>query len=126
MVLGGIGEKVEIVFSVGWVDEALVGKLDAVIESIKIIDAADAHAEESEEVGGFGPEIFGTLQSGKEEAVGFDDVFANLIIGKGGGHGGEIIETVETLTDGGLLALEEFVVIALFELILRFVVKTGK
>lgn len=125
-ILVGIGQKVGVIFGVGRIDVAFVGEEDAVLRSVDVVDAADAHAQEAEEVGGLGPELFGVLKGGEEEYVGLNDVFADFVVCECVGHGGEVVVTVETFSDGGLFAGERFVIVAFLELVLGLVVKAGE
>ncbi len=64
--LVGVSEKIRIVDGVGRIDETFVGELDMVGERVNIVDAADAHTQETEEVGGFRPEVFGAFEGGEK------------------------------------------------------------
>lgn len=124
--LVGINQKVRVIFGVGRIDVAFVGEEDAVLRGVDVVDTADAHAQEAEEIGGFGPELFGVLEGGEEKHVGLDDVFADFVVCERVGHGGEVVVTVETFADGGLFAGKKFVIVALLELVLGLVVKAGE
>ena len=118
-----MGQEVRVILSVGSVDERRVGEPDLVGESVDVVETADAGAEETEEVGGFGPELLAVLEGGQEEQVGLDDVFADFVLGESGRHGGEVVVTVEAFADGGFLALKQLVIEALFQLILGLIVE---
>lgn len=124
--LVGVGEKIRIVGGVGRIDEAFVGELDMVGERVNIVDAADAHTQETEEVGGFRPEVFGAFEGGEKQEVGFDNVLADFVFFKGGRHGGKVVVTVKTFADGGFFAFKELVVVTTFETILGLIIEAGE